>query len=177
MEFQVEARNMEMRKAWQDKLDEEKEKLTRHHPGLVHHLRATIEATKHHKGGGYELRVVASVPNDTLVVKRKGEKIVHMLVDAFNTLSLQLNELQRKRRQTVKGQEDVLYHDSMGTIKSVFPDESYGFIRSTAGDDIYFHENSLKDTEIQKLSEGDEVRFGHEVGDQGPCAAWVKLGR
>jgi len=100
-----------------------------------------------------------------------------MLVDAFNTLSLQLNELQRKRRQTVKGQEDVLYHDSMGTIKSVFPDESYGFIRSTAGDDIYFHENSLKDTEIQKLSEGDEVRFGHEVGDQGPCAAWVKLGR
>lgn len=105
MELQVEAKNLEMRKAWLDKVEEEKERLSRHHPGLVHHLRATIEGTKHHKEGGYELRVVASVPNDTVVVKRKGEKVVPMLIDAFNTLGLQLKEMQRKKRQTGKSQE------------------------------------------------------------------------
>ena len=105
MELQVEARNLHMRKTWLDKVEEEKERLSRHHPGLVHHLRTTIEGTKHHKEGGYELRLVASVPNDTVVVKRKGEKVVPLLVDAFNTLGLQLKEMQRKKRQTIKTQE------------------------------------------------------------------------
>lgn len=116
MELQVEAKNLEMRKVWRDKVEEEKERLSRHHPGLVHHLRATIEGTKHHKEGGYELRVVASITNDTVVVKKKGEKVVPMLVEAFNTLGLQLKEMQRKRRQTVKGPEgprfDTIEEDS-----------------------------------------------------------------
>ena len=32
-----------------------------------------IEATTHHKEGGFEVKIVASVPNDTVVVSRKGE--------------------------------------------------------------------------------------------------------
>jgi len=102
MELQVEGRNVEIRKVWQEKIEEEKERLNRHHPGLVHNLRVTIEGTASHKEGGYELRVVATVPNDTVVVKRKGESVRPMLGDAFDTLGLQLKELQRKRRQTTK---------------------------------------------------------------------------
>jgi ribosome-associated translation inhibitor RaiA len=106
MELHVEARNMEMRKSWQDKIDQEKERLIRHHPGLVHNLRITIDETSHHQGGGYEMRLVASVPNDTVVVKRKGETVRPMLVEAFDTLGLQLKELQRKRRQPSKAVEE-----------------------------------------------------------------------
>ncbi|MDG4475851.1 HPF/RaiA family ribosome-associated protein [Thiovibrio frasassiensis] len=175
MELQVEGRNLEIRKAWQDKIEEEKGRLDRHHPGLVHHLRVSIEETAGHKAGGHEVRVIASVPNDTVVVKRKGETVRPLLVEAFDTLGLQLKELQRKRRQTVKEPEGVAAGPAMGTIKSLFPYESYGFLMTMDGQEVYFHENALKDVTMAQLAEGDEVRFGEGEGDKGPTAAWVKL--
>ena len=176
MELQVEARNLEIRKAWNDKIDEEKTRLERHHAGFIHHLRVTVVGTYSHKEGGYELRLVASIPNDTVVVKRKGEKVVPLLVDAFNTLGLQLKELQRKRRQSFKVQPEVAKNvGGEGVVKSVFPYESYGFIVTPQGKEIYFHENALKDVSMNQLSEGDGVKFGEAQGDKGPCAAWVKV--
>ncbi len=96
MELQIEGRNVELRKSWQDKISEERDRLTRHHAGLVHNLRVTIEATTSHKSGGFEVRIIAGVPNDTVVVKRKGTSVKPLLVEAFDTLGLQLKELQRK---------------------------------------------------------------------------------
>ncbi len=174
MELQVDVRNLTMRKVWQEKIDEEKEKLGRHHPGLIRHLRVTIEGTRHHKEGGYEILLVATVPNDTVVVKRKGEKVIPLLVDAFNTLGLQLKELQRKRRQTAKVQESIPFSDLQGVIDRLFIEESYGFIVTKDGQDIYFHENSLKDLTLNQLTIGDEVLFGQTENAEGPCAAWVK---
>src|SRR5210317_1913709 len=178
MELQVEARNLEMRKVWQDKIDEEKARLNRHHAGFIHHLRVTIESTSSHREGGYDLRVIASIPNDIVVVKRKGEKVVPLLVDAFNTLGLQLKELQRKRRQSNKVHPEAGKGASVeGVVKSIFPFESYGFIVTPQGQEIYFHENALKDISMNQLSEGDGVRFGEAQGDKGPCASWVKLAK
>jgi len=178
MELQVEARNLEIRKVWQDKIDEETARLNRHHAGFVHHLRVTVEGTYSHREGGYELRLVASIPNDTVVVKRKGEKVIPLVVDAFNTLGLQLKELQRKRRQSYKVQpEAATGAGSEGVVKSIFPYESYGFIVTPQGQEVYFHENSLKDVALNQLSEGDGVRFGEAEGDKGPCASWVRLAK
>ncbi|OIP46937.1 MAG: cold-shock protein [Deltaproteobacteria bacterium CG_4_10_14_3_um_filter_60_8] len=178
MELHVEARNMEMRKSWQDKIDQEKERLVRHHPGLVHNLRITIDETSHHQGGGYELRLVASVPNDTVVVKRKGETVRPMLVEAFDTLGLQLKELQRKRRQPAKAvEEGEAAAQSTGIIKALYPFESYGFIATASGREVYFHENALKSVALAQLAEGDAVRFGESDGDKGPCATWVRLAK
>ena len=178
MELQVEARNLEIRKVWQDKIDEEKVRLDRHHAGFIHHLRVTVEGTYSHREGGYEVRLFASIPSDTVVVKRKGEKVIPLLVDAFNTLGLQLKELQRKRRQSYKMQPEAAKSaGGEGVVKSIFPFESYGFIATPQGQEIYFHENALKDVSMNQLSEGDGVKFGEAQGDKGPCAAWVKLAR
>ena len=178
MELQVEARNLEIRKVWQDKIDEEKTRLNRHHPGFIHNLRVTIESTSSHKEGGYELRLIASIPNDTVVVKRKGEKVVPLLVDAFNTMGLQVKEQQRKRRQSFKVQPEAAKGTSSeGVVKSLFPYESYGFIVTPQGQEIYFHENALKDVTMNQLSEGDGVKFGEAQGDKGPCATWVRLAK
>nr|MBF0221276.1 HPF/RaiA family ribosome-associated protein [Desulfobulbaceae bacterium] len=174
MELQVEGRNVSIRNAWQEKIEDEKERLDRHHPGLVHNLRVTITATKHHKEGGYELQVVASVPNDTVVVKRKGETVRVLLGDAFDTLGGQLKELQRKRRQTTKVPDSVAGASIEGVIKKLVPYESYGFLTTSDGKEVYFHENSLKDVTMDRLSEGDNVKFGEGEGDKGPCAAWVR---
>jgi len=62
-----------------------------------------------------------------------------------------------------------------GVVKSIFPYESYGFIATPEGREIYFHENALKDVTMNQLSEGDGVKFGEAQGDKGPCASWVKL--
>jgi cold shock CspA family protein/ribosome-associated translation inhibitor RaiA len=178
MELQVDGRNLEIRKVWQDKINEEKTRVERHHAGFIHHLRVTIEGTSSHKEGGYELRLVATIPNDTVVVKKKGEKVVPLLVDAFNTLGLQLKEQQRKRRQSYKVQPEAASSaGGEGVVKSIFPHESYGFIATPQGQEIYFHENALKDVSMNQLSEGDGVKFGEAQGDKGPCAAWVKLAK
>ena len=93
MELKVEARNVELKKGWQMKIDDEKEKLVRHYTSFVLHLRVVITATTHHKEGGYDVKLVASVPNDTVVVSRKGEQVRPLLIEAFDVLSLQLKEI------------------------------------------------------------------------------------
>jgi cold shock CspA family protein/ribosome-associated translation inhibitor RaiA len=175
MELQIEGRHVEIRKSWQDKIEVEKDRLNRHHPGLVHNLRVAVESTAGHREGGYEVRLVATVPSDTIIVKRKGEAVKPALVKAFDNLGLQLKELQRKKRQTGKSPETPTAGGTSGTIKTVSPLESFGFIITGDGREFYFHENALKDIAIDKLNEGDAVSFGESEGEKGPSAGWVKL--
>jgi len=175
MELQVDGRHVEIRKSWQTKIDVEKDRLIRHHPGLVQNLRVAIEATSSHKEGGYEVRLVATIPNETIIVKRKGEAVKSLLVKAFDNLGKQLKEFQRKKRQSIKGQEGSGVESRSGVIKTVSPVESFGFIVTNDGKEFYFHENALKEVEIGRLNEGDSVTFGEAEGDKGPCANWVRL--
>jgi|SRR5210317_312086 cold shock CspA family protein/ribosome-associated translation inhibitor RaiA len=177
MELKVEARNVELKKGWQMKIDDEKEKLLKHYAGFVLHLRVTIEATTHHKEGGYEVKVVASVPNDTVVVTRKGEMVRPLLIEAFDVLSLQLKEILRKKRKSKKQAEAAAVSDSVGVINKVSPHESYGFITTFDDREIYFHENALKNVEIDDLVEGDSVIYGESLGDKGPQASWVRVAK
>jgi cold shock CspA family protein/ribosome-associated translation inhibitor RaiA len=177
MELKVEARNVELKKGWQMKIDEEREKLVRHHAGFVLHLRVSIEATTHHKEGGYEVKVVASVPNDTVVVSRKGERVRPLLIEAFDVLALQLKEILRKKRKSKKQAEPAAAVDSVGVINKVSPHESYGFITTYDDREIYFHENALKNVEIDDLVEGDSVMYGESIGDKGPQASWVRVSK
>ena len=174
MELKVEARNVELRKGWQTKSQEEKEKLVRHYPNFVLHLRVSIEATAHHKEGGFEIKLVATVPNDTVVVSRKGDTVRPALTESFDVLTLQLKEIQRKKRKIKKNPSQASSADGVGVIRKLSPYESYGFITSIDQRDIYFHENSLKNVHMDELSEGDSVIFGESYGDKGPQATWVR---
>ena len=177
MELKVEARNVELKKGWQIKIDEEKEKLLKNYAGFVLHLRVSIEATAHHKEGGYEVKIVASVPNDTVVVTRKGDPVRPLLIEAFDVLTLQLKEILRKKRKSKKQPEPVTAGDSVGIIHKVSPHESYGFITTYDHREIYFHENALKNIQIDDLVEGDSVIYGESLGDKGPQASWVRVAK
>ncbi len=174
MELKIEARNVELRKSWQTKISEEQEKLIRHYPNFVVHLRISIEATTHYKEGGFEIKLVATVPNDTVVVTRNGESVRTVLTESFDVLALQLKEIQRKKRKSQKVSNNVEGADNVGIIRKVSPHESYGFIMSADKRDIYFHENALKNVNIEDLAEGDSVIFGETQGDKGPQASWVR---
>lgn len=177
MELKVETRNVELRKSWQDRIDEEREKMTRHYANFVLHLRVSIEATTHHKEGGFALKLIATVPNDTVVVSRKGETMSALLVEAFDVLALQLKEIQRKKRKDQKGLDASIETGTLGVVRKVSPFESYGFIVTPDQREIYFHENALKDIALDKLIEGDEVMYGETTGDKGPQASWVRVAR
>ncbi len=177
MELKVEARNVELRKGWQEKIEEEREKLVRHYANFVLHLRVSIEGTTHHKEGGFEVKLVASVPSDTVVVSRKGESVRPLLVEAFDVLALQLKEQQRKKRKAQKLGGAVVDTSNTGVIRKLSPFESYGFIGTLDQREIYFHENALKDVAMEQLAEGDEVTYGETVGDNGPQASWVRVAR
>lgn len=174
MELKIEARNVELRKSWQTKISEEQEKLVRHYPNFVLHLRISIEATTSYKEGGYEIKLVATVPNDTVVVTRNGESVRTVLTESFDVLTLQLKEIQRKKRKGKKAPNHIEGTDNVGIIRKISPHESYGFIMSADKRDIYFHENALKNVSMEELAEGDSVVFGETSGDKGPQASWVR---
>lgn len=179
MELKIEARNLDMRKGWQEKIEEEKAKLIRHYASLVLYLRVTIESTSAHKEGGYEVRLVASVPNDTVVVKRQGEKVHPLLVEAFDILGMKLKEMVRKKQdhKGVKAQGAVLDGNASGVIKKLFPYDSYGFIVTSDEQEIFFHENVLRDVAMNDLKEGDTVMFGVTEGEMGPQATFVRASK
>ena len=175
MELKVEARNVELRKGWQDRIDDEKEKLIRLYPDFLIHLRVSIEATTGHKEGGYEIKLVAGVPQDTVVVTRRAEAVRSALTESFDVLTLQLKEIQRKKRKQQKVPAEAAISESVGLIRMVSPHESYGFIVTPDDREIYFHENALKNIEMDSLHEGDSVVFGETRGDKGPQASWVRV--
>lgn len=178
MELKVEAKNLDIRNSWQEKIEEERNKLVRHYANFVLHLRVTIEATPGYKEGGYEVRLVASVPNDTVAVKRWGEKVRPLLTEAFDVLGLQLKEIVKKKQNRKLGKGlAALAADGTGSgvVRKIFVEESYGFISTADELDIFFHANALKDAELTDLAEGVEVLFAVEEGEKGPQAAWVRL--
>ncbi|MBU0960573.1 MAG: cold shock domain-containing protein [Proteobacteria bacterium] len=179
MDLKVETRNVELRKGWQSKIDEERERLIRHFANFVLHLRVSIEATTHHKIGGYELKLIASVPQDTVVVAKKGENVGPLLVEAFDVLSQQLKEILRKKRknETAAADASSIAGAQYGVIRKLSPYESYGFIVTPDEREVYFHENALKDVPLDQLTEGDEVMYGESLGDKGPQASWVRVAR
>ncbi len=172
MELKVEARNVELKKGWQDRIDNEKEKLLRHYPNLVLHLRVTIEATGHAESD-FKVKLVAGVPGDTMVVTRSAENVRAALTESFDVLTLNLKEMQRKKRAGKK-QAGESFQDSVGLIKKLLPEDSCGFIITPDDQEVYFHENALKNVEMKALKEGDSVFFGESVGDKGPQASWVR---
>ena len=179
MELKIEAKNLDIRKSWQEKIEEERHKLIRHYANFVLHLRVTIEATPGYKEGGYEVRLVATVPNDTVAVKRWGESVRSLLVEAFDVLGAQLKEIVKKKQnhKTAKLQGATIDGKASGVIRKIFPAEAYGFIITDDKLDVFFHANALRDIAMSDLAEGDEVLFAMEDGDKGPQATWVKMGQ
>jgi CspA family cold shock protein len=61
-----------------------------------------------------------------------------------------------------------------GTIKRVIRDRGFGFIRSTDGQEVFFHRSTLQQVNFDGLKEGVSVEFEMERGDKGPRATSVK---
>jgi CspA family cold shock protein len=61
-----------------------------------------------------------------------------------------------------------------GTIKRVVRDRGFGFIRSTDGQEVFFHRNGLQQIDFEGLQEGATVEFEIEQSEKGPRATNVR---
>lgn len=61
-----------------------------------------------------------------------------------------------------------------GTIKRVIRDRGFGFIKSTEGQEIFFHRSGLQNIAFDGLKEGENVEFEMERGEKGPRAINVR---
>lgn len=149
---------------------------------LFHHLincRVVIELanSRQHKGKTYNARIYIGVPGQEIVVtndhpKDQGHEIVYDAIgDAFQAAERRLKTYAAKLEGDVKSHEVPLH----GRIVRLFGEDGYGFIETSEGDEIYFHENSVVKAAFRKLAEGDEVRLSlaPENSAVGPHASSV----
>lgn len=128
----------------------------------------------------YRVSIEISVPGEDLVVSRDPtmyenyNDLYVTIRDAFNAAERQLQSYSGKLREPRKPRE-VAPH---AVIYKIFPQEGYGFLMTSDGREIYFHENSVADPGFYELREGTEVRYHETLGDDGPQASVVEaLGR
>jgi cold shock protein len=63
-----------------------------------------------------------------------------------------------------------------GTVNRLKLDRGFGFIRSSGGEDVFFHRSSVTDGSFDTLREGQEVTFETENSPRGIRARDVKPG-
>ena len=64
-----------------------------------------------------------------------------------------------------------------GSIKRIVRDRGFGFIKSSDGQEIFFHRSSLQQLNFDSLKEGESVDFDVESGEKGPRATAVRPGQ
>jgi ribosomal subunit interface protein len=179
--LEVSFHNMDHSDAVEARVREKADKLERFF-GRITSCRVTVEAPnrQHTKGNLYHVIIEVGVPGNQIVVvdRDAGKNHAHedvyvALRDAFNAARRQLENHSRRMAGKVKTHE-VPPH---GKVARLFPGEGYGFIETSEGHEVYFHQNSLVDADFDKLEEGQEVRvvLSEMPGDKGPQASTVKL--
>jgi ribosome-associated translation inhibitor RaiA len=158
------------------RLQEETDKLDRYLDRITS-CRVTVEAPhRHHRyGDPFHIRIELGVPGKELVVTREptlkhegqGEchkrldveaphKDVYVAIrDAFKAMRRQLQDYVHCLRHDVKRHHPAPH----AKVSKLFPKESYGFIETPDGREIYFHKNSVLNSSFEHLDIGNEVIF------------------
>ena len=154
------------------------EKLNRFYDRIIS-CRVVVEAPHrhHHQGNIYHVRIDLSVPQGEVVINRNPsqnhahEDLYVAIRDAFAAAQRRLKSYAAVQRQKTKVHE-IPDH---GRVISLLPEEGYGFIGTSEGDKVYFHQNSLLNCTLRDLQVGSEVRLIEQMGDKGLQASSVRL--
>jgi ribosomal subunit interface protein len=175
--LQISFRNMESSPSIEARIREKVAKLERFSQRIIG-CHVTVEAPhqRHRNGKLYNLRVDVTVPGQEIVAERTGRKdhahedIYVAMRDAFNAVVRQLQDREREVRGQVKEHEPPLH----GKVGALYAD--HGFVETSDGLEIYFHQNSVVEGGFNRLSIGDEVRLviAEDESEKGPQATTIK---
>jgi len=146
----------------------------------IHWCNVAVEAEgkRQQKGRIYRIMINLGVPGKTITTNRAGphnpahEDIYVAIRDAFAAAQRQVEDYARIRRAEIKAHE----MPDHGRIVRLFPKEGYGFIETAAGQEVYFHQNSVVEGDFAKLEVNGEVRLEIAYGEseKGPQASTVR---
>ena len=132
----------------------------------------------HRKGGLYEVNIRLALPDGrevnvdrTAQADERHSDLTFAINDAFKRARRQLQDSVRELQGQVKHHEG----SPIGTVVRLDPSGEFGFIETSDGREIYFHQNSVLDGAFSHLAVGTRVTFAEEVGEKGPQASTVKL--
>jgi len=162
--------------AVETRIREKIDKLDRFHERVMS-CRVTVESPqqKKHQGKLYSVHIDMKVPGGgELVVNRMQDEDIYVAIrDAFNAAARQLEDHARRQRGDVK--THAVPH--IGRVIQMFPVQGYGFIETPDRRHVYFHRNSVAQPGFDRLEIGIEVEFVEEMGNEGPQARMVSLGK
>jgi cold shock CspA family protein len=132
-----------------------------------------------HRGNHYAIRIDITTPSGEVFVTRdpslddSHKDFQSVLRDAFDAAARHLESDAQRSQTEVKNRE----HPPPGRVTRLFPDEGYGFLTTAEGEEVYFHQNSVRGSSFALLSVGSDVSFtlAPEDADQGARAASVQL--
>jgi len=173
---EITLRDIPHSEAVETRIREKIEKLDRFHERVMS-CRVTVESPqqKKHQGKLYSVHIDMKVPGGgELVVNRVQDEDIYVAIrDAFNAAARQLEDHVRVQRGDVKT-HDVPH---IGRVIQMFPVQGYGFIETPDRRQIYFHRNSVAQPGFDRLEIGTEVEYVEEMGNEGPQARMVSLGK
>ncbi|HEV8631019.1 MAG TPA: HPF/RaiA family ribosome-associated protein [Thermoanaerobaculia bacterium] len=127
-------------------------------------------------GNPYRARIDLMVPpgHELVVRKEPGDNDMHadlvtVINGAFDAAERVLAELAERQRGAVK-----FHRQPLALVVRLFRDQSYGFLKTPDGRDVYFHQNAVPD-DWDRLELGTQVRFEEAMGDLGPQATTVQI--
>jgi ribosomal subunit interface protein len=173
--LQITFRDIEHSDALEAHIREKAEKLETFFEPIMS-CRVVVEMPHQHQSQGkfFSVRIDIGVPGREIVVNRDRHEDAYVaLRDAFDAAKRKLDDYSRRLRGEVKN-HDTEY---IGEVVRLFPDEGYGFIRRTDGDELYFNADNLVNTTLKQLNEGDAVKFIEDLDAERPHAKRVSVGQ
>ena len=191
---QVTFRNMDKRAGLDDCVQKEAARLERFY-NRISSCRVMVERPQKAASSKlFHVRIDLGVPNAELVVKhfpslhgalqdtqdtksrREAASVLarktpkRAIHEAFEEMARRLQDYARRQNGSVK----VKQRTQDATVKEIFPAEGYGFLETSDGREVYFHQASVLDGHFAQLRSGARVSFDEEMGDKGPQATTVK---
>ena len=131
-------------------------------------------------GSPYSVSIDITIPHGReLAVTHNPDKgkqypsLEEVIRDAFEAARRQLVSIttEQKGDRKVHPEQEI-----SAIITKLFADQNYGFIKTVdTGREVYFHSNSVVNSDFNKLSVGNGVRFKETEGEMGPQATTVMV--
>lgn len=176
---EIEFQEMVASPAVQDMIEDHVKKLEQLY-GRITACRIAVKGpgNRHKTGGLYDVSIRLALPDGREVDIGRTPKdderhsdLPFAINDAFKRAGRRLQDSARRMEGMVKSHEG----QPVGTVVRLDPAGEFGFIRSSDGEEIYFHRNSLVDVPFSELAVGSRVVFADEIGEKGAQATTVKL--
>lgn len=135
-------------------------------------VRIAARPTNHHRHGGQEIHITCDARGQRIVATRAREELGLSLNEALDAFEREVRRMRDKRLDRSTRREPT--PPTLGTVRRIFPDRGYGFVRTDGGKEVYFHRNAVHGgLDFKQLQEGQRVALDIEQGNKGPQAITI----